>query len=505
MAATGLEGLRAAPRKPSGSVSTRSPWLIHTGWRDGSPRKSGTSVSSSTSVPPPGSDVIDARPELAYCLQLEGQQLELKPEWMACLPEKACHVITRLQPTGQVNVQANLNRNRRDTKCPPNRVLVECLGNGITIDAFPYPIEGLTGQLTITPDRVEAQDLHVPDIELGPEFAAALRGKTRQMFDTLQPGGHVELAIHQAVFDPNQGPEGQVDFAGEIRLHNGQLGSDGVIGQIDVRSWGHGRYALGQGLLDASGQIHAQHMAVKGRSIQNFRAEVHYDPNDGTFRSHDFQAECYGGKILGDAVLRRPTTAGVPYALDVLFDNVAFKGLASQQWVDSGQTSPERPGWASGAVQIRGRFGDTQSHLGRLSAGITEVEVAKRSLIGKVLTALQLNQPTDYVFNRVDADAYLQGDKLVIERVYMVGPALVMEGRGQLDTERMRVSLVFTVGRTVGPESSFIQSLATALGSAMVRVEVNGDIDEPQIATDALPLMTRPLYMLTPEGKQHDY
>ncbi len=178
-----------------------------------------------------------------------------------------------------------------------------------------------------------------------------------------------------------------------------------------------------------------------------------------------------------------------------------MKGLASQQWVDSGQTSPERPGWASGAAQIRGRFGDPESHLGRLSAGITQVEVARRSLIGKVIAAVQFNDPTDYVFNKVEADAYLKGNDLVIERVHMVGSSLVMEGRGRLDLERMRVALVFTVGRSVGPETSFLGSLATALGSAMVRVEVRGDIDEPQITTDALPLMTRPLYMLTPEGK----
>ncbi len=445
--------------------------------------------------------ITDRRTEMGYCLRLEAERLELKPEWMACLPDKARRIIERLHPTGQVNIEADLNRLSGEPTCADNCVRVECLGNGLTFDAFPYPVEGLTGRLTITPDRVEARELRVRDIVLGPTLASALEGKARQMFDTLKPGGHVELIVERAVYDPNEGPDGQVDFVGEVRLFDGRLGPEGVIDRMEVRSRGHGRYLLGRGLIEAGGRIEGRHLAIKGRSVENFRAEVHYDPNDGSFSSRGFRADCYGGTIMGDAFLHRPTTAGIPYTLDVLFDNVAFKGLASQQWVDSGQTSPERPGWASGAAQIRGRFGDPESHLGRLSAGITQVEVARRSLIGKVIAAVQFNDPTDYVFNKVEADAYLKGNDLVIERVHMVGSSLVMEGRGRLDLERMRVALVFTVGRSVGPETSFLGSLATALGSAMVRVEVRGDIDEPQITTDALPLMTRPLYMLTPEGK----
>jgi len=445
--------------------------------------------------------VTDRRSQLGYCLRLDAQRLELKPEWMAALPEAIRNAIGRLSPTGQVDVQADLNRDSTDPACPANRVVVDCLGNGVTFDLFPYPIQGLTGRLTITPDRVEVDHLHVPDIELGPELTKALRGKARQMFDALQPGGHIELTVDHAVFDPNAAAGALVEFVGAVHWQDGRLGPRGVINQIDIRSTGHGRYVLSHGLIAAAGRIEGRHLAIKGRSVENLRVDVVYDPNTGTFDAPELRADCYGGQILGRMQVGRPTTAGVPYSVDVLFDNVAFKGLASQEWVQRGQTSPERPGWASGAVQIRGRFGDAASHLGRISAGIAEVEVTRRSIIGKVLAALQLNKPTDYLFNQVDAEAYLRGDHLLLERVYMVGPSLVMEGRGRLDLQRMSVDLVFTIGRSVGPEPSFFRSLATAIGNAMVRVEVRGDIDDPQIATDALPLMTRPLYMLTPKGK----
>ncbi|MBN1124953.1 MAG: hypothetical protein JXA82_08095 [Sedimentisphaerales bacterium] len=444
--------------------------------------------------------INDRRDQTGFCLQINAQQLELKEQWLGSLPEKTAKVIEQVHPTGHVNIDAQLNRNAPQDACHDNRVVVECLGNGFTYEQFPYPVENLTGQLTVVDRRVTLENITIPEMVITPELADALTGAARQFVLGLEPNGTLEVRIDHAVYEYGPDDPGQVDFGGEVRFHDCGIGRSQVVTNLYGRSSGTGRYVIGQGLFAAAGIVEASTLRIKGREVTRLRADVVYDPNDGTFISRNFGARCYEGKVLGDMTVHRPTREGMAYALDVLFDEVAFRGLATEQMVTSGQTSPQRPGWASGALQVRGVLGSEDSLVGRLSAGVVDVEVARRSMLGKVLTALQMSEPTDYMFHTVTADAYLQGNEVIFERVTMMGRSLVLEGTGRLDLENLDVHLTFRAGRTTPEGPSFLESLAAALGSAMVKVEVQGNIDDPKIATDALPAMSRPLYIFK-DGK----
>ncbi|MBN1818192.1 MAG: hypothetical protein JW828_12600, partial [Sedimentisphaerales bacterium] len=439
--------------------------------------------------------ITDRQEQTGLCLTIQARELELKEQWLGSLPEKAAKVVEQVHPTGRVNIDAQLNRNTPPQSCLDNRVVVECLGNGLTYEQFPYPVENLTGRIILVDGRVTLEDIIVPEMVITPQLADALSGSARQFVLGLEPKGTLEVRIDHAVYEYGPDDPGRVDFGGEVRFHDCGIGRSRVVTDLNGRSSGTGRYIIGQGLLAANGIVEASTLKIKGREVTWLRADVVYDPNEGTFVSRNFGARCYDGKVLGDMTIHRPTRGGMAYALDVLFDEVAFSGLATEQMVTSGQTSPRRPGWASGALQVRGALGSENSLMGRLSAGVTDVEVARRSLLGKVLAALQMNEPTDYMFHAVTADAYLRGSEVIFERVTMMGRSLVLEGTGRLDLESLNVHLTFKAGRTTPEGPSFLASLAAALGSAMVKVEVRGNIDDPKIATDALPAMARPLQM----------
>jgi hypothetical protein len=121
------------------------------------------------------------------------------------------------------------------------------------------------------------------------------------------------------------------------------------------------------------------------------------------------------------------------------------------------------------------------------------MELARRSLLGKVITAMQLNDPTDFIFSGMTVEAYLKEREIIFEQVYMSGKSMVLQGNGQLDLENNDVDLDFIAsGKRVTSEPSFLESLAKGLGSAVVKVEVHGDVEQPNIET-TMPLFKNPL------------
>ena len=52
-----------------------------------------------------------------------------------------------------------------------------------------------------------------------------------------------------------------------------------------------------------------------------------------------------------------------------------------------------------GHLSLCGTLGQKSSRTGRLNANIRDMQLAERSIPGKILNALQLNKPTDFIFN----------------------------------------------------------------------------------------------------------
>ena len=107
---------------------------------------------------------------------------------------------------------------------------------------------------------------------------------------------------------------------------------------------------------------------------------------------------------------------------------------------------------------------------------------------------MQLDEPTDFIFSDMTVEAYLKESDIVFEQVYMSGRSMVLQGSGRLDLKKNDVDLDFTAfGKRITSEPSFLESLAKGLGSAVVKVEVHGNVEEPGIQTTTLPVIRTPL------------
>jgi hypothetical protein len=142
------------------------------------------------------------------------------------------------------------------------------------------------------------------------------------------------------------------------------------------------------------------------------------------------------------------------------------------------------------SLSLGARIGDGSSRLGICRVGVVDMQVGKVSPLAKLLSVLRVTEATDYTFEEMLIDSYLKRDKLLIEKFEMSGPNLTFGGSGTMDLPSGTVDLSLTArGTRFAAEPTVLQSLTEGLGGAVVRVEVTGKADDPQVQTKALPVL----------------
>lgn len=439
--------------------------------------------------------VTDQVPTSGVCLSVRADSLELDEQWLSGLPEEAAKATAQLRPAGTINLEGTLNVNA-PTYCEPFRITVECLGNSFRPADFPYTVDGVTGRIEITADELRLEDFRLPNLALVEGVEGILPDDARKVYIALAPAGVVDVRIDKARLFRTEAKQSQVDLAGEVTLKGCAFGDIGRVSDMEGVLSVNMLYAANGGLLRGDAVLYAESMSIKGRHFSDVRADIHYEPEEKRFTSRDFKAAFYGGKILGDADVVQ-TDSCLRYDVTVLFDGVQVDGMVAAARSADVLLTVESQGYASGSLGLRGTFGRISSNVGRLRMGIRQMKLAPRSLIGKVLEAMQLNAPSDYMFSDMSVDAFVQGGRLVLQEVYMSGSSNVLLGRGLIDLEQGGVNLEFrSYGTVVSSNPSFFETLARGLGAAIVRVDVSGTLDEPRIVTTPFPVLSSPLGLL---------
>lgn len=442
----------------------------------------------------------DRNPDYGFCLSVDAQRLELNDDFLEAFPEDVSDFVARLGPKGEIDVSANLNINAQDDSCKPSKVIIDCLGNTFEPVGASFPIEGVTGRVVITDEGMELRDFRAEDIKLEPGLSVVLEGVFRRFYESLSPTGIVDMSIERARYFTDSAGEKNLDLEGEVIFKGCNFG--GTVPITEVRGAANGRfcYMVGEGFLRAGADFAGESLMVKDRSVEQIRARIDYDEQNRVFRSTEFTADCYGGKVIGDLEIKLLPSSEADYELEVAFDGVeAREAIAAGKGSLEGSVGGAK-GTTDGSLSISGTLGQWDLNSGRLSFDVRDIELAKRSFLGKVFTAVQLNKPTDFVFNDMVVEAYLKDGQVVFEELYMSGDSSVWQGSGRLNVKTSQVELTLnSFGSEMTSEPSFLESLAKSLGSTVVKVQVSGNIESPQIETTTLPMLTSPLDILGTE------
>jgi hypothetical protein len=466
-----------------------------------------------------------AEDEPKVCLSLEAVGIELDDELLESLPDTAQKIIGPLNVGGIVNVTADLNIGATEADCPGHKIAIDCINTNVSFEKFVWPIEHITGRIELDANKLlislESSDtrgvkygnihfdskvdlvdglamdgwftIDANDVIIDDNFAEAFSGTGSDIFNQVEAEGRMDLSIKNGQFFP-QKDDGSRRFKVpiEAKLTNCNLGRNGLISDLNANVSMHVSYETGNGLSEANAKIVGRSLLVKGRPLSNLQAFGKYEPNDKKFVCRQFISDCCGGKVTGQCSLDYPGRKGSGYMLQMIFDSLELESIVHA--VDTSPSEKLYSGSANCDFVMSGALGDNSNRIGRINIGVNDVQVTERSLAGKVLTAANRNKPSDFFFKDMSIRSFIRRNELVFEQVLMSGSSTALQGSGKVNLDNSELDLEFAAfgsGQMQG-EPSMLESLAKGLGSAIVKVEVRGNIEEPVITTTKLPVFRKP-------------
>jgi len=389
-----------------------------------------------------------------YHLLLNAEQTELNDELISLMPQSLRKIVSELQPKGKINLTANLNKTDSNNY-PDYEITVDCPGNSINFEPFTYPVKNVTGRLTITKNIITLEDITAT-------ATATDNTPIISNISTVKINGRIMLADDA--------------FSDRLELSAGDI------------------------------TFTADSLKIKGKSLTRLKADTYYDPSRKSWITKNLIADCYGGRLAGKFELKRSDEADLEYLLQVGFDNIDLKQFLSDTNLEgtprNNHTSSPRGeatgGKMSGLLSVAGRTGESLPYIGRCRLLITDMQVGTLSPLAKPLYVLKLTEPKDFAFRQMLVDSYIKHNRLFLEQLDLSGKALAFNGSGWIDLQSRNADLVlFARGRRLATaEPSILQSLTEGLGHAVVRMEVTGNVYDPQVTTTVLPVVKEAVKIL---------
>ena len=393
----------------------------------------------------------------SYCLLLHAEQTELNDELISLMPQQLRKIVSELQPKGKVNLTANLNKTDSGNY-PDYKITVDCPGNSINFEPFTpstslgtvslsnrYPVKNVTGRLTITKNIITLEDITA---------TATDNTLITSNISTVKINGRIMLADDA--------------FSDRLELSAGNI------------------------------TFTADSLKIKGKSLTRLKADTYYDPSRKSWITKNLIADCYGGRLAGKFELKRSDEADLEYLLQVGFDNIDLKQFLLDTNLEGSPRNNHTSGKMSGLLSVAGRTGESLPYIGRCRLLITDMQVGTLSPLAKPLYVLKLTEPKDFAFRQMLVDSYIKHNKLFLEQLDLSGKALAFNGSGWIDLQSRNADLVlFARGRRLATaEPSILQSLTEGLGHAVVRMEVTGNVYDPQVTTTILPVVEEAVKIL---------
>ena len=472
--------------------------------------------------------------ELRYSLTLNARQAQLNDELFDLLPKPLKKNVLEFQPQGRVNYIADLDK--ADSNGHPDyRITLDCLGNSVNYRRFPYPLKDVTGRLMITKDSIELSDItatSADSLRIAPETSAIKLNGEIALTDNAFSSGRFQLDADNVLFDEQLSvalPEGikpfyrklsptgrfdvnsadikisivedsqkYIDFDGIVKFKVCDFNLPGVVTELTGELETKGVYKTGGGFRSGRAILSADRLRIGGKAFTNLKADVYYDDGRQNWFTKNLVADCYGGRLTGKFELKQLAEVAPEYLLQAGFGNIDLKQFLSDAKPKETSENSDTSGKMSGSLSMSGRIGDDYSRIGRCRLAISDMQVGKLSPLAKMLSVLKLTEPEDFAFERMLINSYINRNRLFFKQFDLSGESVAFNGSGWMDLQSQNVDLILTArGRRLATaEPSVFQSLTDALGTGVVRMEVTGNVYDPQVETTTLPVIKDALEIL---------
>jgi hypothetical protein len=398
-------------------------------------------------------------PDPAVDLDIWGEKIPLDERLIRALPPKEEKLTRSFHPRGTADFVIQLRRQAGAAQFA-NRITVRVHDTAVRYDAFPYPLEQVSGVLEIFPDHFEFRDfrgvhkggefrtwgrshplvagnkqvriaIRGTNLLLDDELKAALAPKVRSAWEALAPQGRMNVAI-----DVEQMPDRPEDVAVTVTAQGCTLRPTFFPYLLSEVS-GTVRYAHGKVELERLSGRHGSSLLTLGNG------EIHLKPTGGFWAR--LQA-IQGQPLIMDSELRTALPPALQRICGILHPGTHV-GLAGELVIDM-PSEPNLPPdiWWDGGValhdavvdagvridQVRGRVWLQGRHDGRRLKGIKgnlllDQAVLFRQPFRDIHTHLLITPETPEVLRMPDLKARIFGGNIGGEARLEFGPRLHYE------------------------------------------------------------------------------
>jgi hypothetical protein len=462
----------------------------------------------------------------SYSLSIHTKPFELNEDLFSILPEQFEKIVAELQPEGPASLALVLNKTDR-VESPEYAVTVKCLGNSVNFNKFPYPLAkdgdielkdvtaiaadnvqisanapaiNINGRLTLDGNTFRQGRFQVSanDILFDDRLGIALPKAAQPFYLKLSPTGRFDLRnIDIKISETNDGKK-YADFEGFIEFKACNINAPSAITEISAVLKAKGLYQTDTLFGDIEASIIRGSLRVAGKSLTDMKADIFYDRNLQSLSAKDFVADFYDGRLTGNLELNQLFSTEAGYILQTSFENVDLKQFLSDTNSPENGRDECTDGRMDGLLSVSGKIEDNYRRIGRCRLRITGMEVGRLSPLAKLLHVLKLGESTDFAFDQMLVDSYIKKNRLFFDRFDLSGKALAFNGSGWMGLQEQDINLVLMARgqRLATAEPSLLQSLTDALGHGVVRMEVKGDLYNPEVTTTSLPVIKDTLGLL---------
>ncbi len=457
-------------------------------------------------------------------LQLTALALPLDEELRAALPPKVQQLWNQLRPHGLVDATARVRFLSPEKKLDLSLEL-EPVGDSVSVEPaqFPYRLEALQGKIVYRNGQVQFERLRArhgqlrlqgagnaqtlspggwrlhfsrfvaEQVSLDRHLRDALPSRLQHVVLKLRPDrpflarGSWTLQYRPDLPHPWQSQWDVELFLQQMNLHLG-VPVENVHGTVRLRGGWDGRR------LHCRGQLNLQSLVYRGWQFTQVQGPLELF-NDRVLlgaplaadirpagQSH-LVARFYGGTLWGDAWVTWGEQAR--FALRVLGEDVLLERLAREAFRGKQHLS----GKCRGRLELRGTDRGIPSLVGRGHVQLREADVYQLPLLVAMLKVLQLQLPSTTAFTTSDIRFRIQGSHIYLDRIDFAGDAISLVGAGEMNLDK-QVRLVFRaeVGRS-DRRIPLVGDLIGATSQQILRLYVDGPLDNPRIRSEPFPLV----------------
>lgn len=473
--------------------------------------------------------ISTAKEPMGFCMKFKTLNLALDSNLVqTVLGQESAKLLEDYQFKGPVNLEAALAKEAR-IKCPEFEIGVECLGDSAFIKKLNLPLENITGRILIKPNNFEfaslsaapqedIADINQPRVTLDGKIfmagddvnAAQLKLQaTNLIFDQRienylgRMGKYCRKASFNGSFDLNFNkinfyktePNDRVlDLGGTIVFKNCSLGDDKQVSNIYALLDIDSQYKIGKGLSDCKMFLNIQNVAVKGRPFENVKVPIIVDANHQKIIAQRFVGDFLGGKITGAAQFDTDSEG----KLTNFKISTAISGVQTEDFISpKGRYDVENKGSINGELNVEGNFQQPQLTIGRLTGSASGIKPFGKGIVSLIRDAILKTIKKDLAFDNAKIEAVIKGSTIYITLFDLYGPTASLRGTGTYEPANDKININFVGYSAAGKENpNFLESLTASLGAAFLKVEVTGELENPNIKVEPLPILKKSLEML---------